>query len=186
MDGASDVAVVVPIRSFRLGKGRLAGAISEDERAALSRLMAGRVLEAAAPLPIYVVSSDAEVCAFADERGATAIADPGSLNSAARDGMAAAAAAGAVRVIIVHADIARPTPFAWVGDFDGVTIVPDRHGGGTNVMSLPVGTDFEFLYGDGSFARHVDEAKRCGLALRVVVDDALGWDVDEPDDLAGL
>ncbi|MBA2609333.1 MAG: 2-phospho-L-lactate guanylyltransferase [Actinobacteria bacterium] len=186
MDGAFDVAVVVPIRSFRLGKGRLAGALSDQERAALSRLLAGRVLENAAPLPIYVVTGDNEVRVFAAERGATVVDDPGSLNGAARDGMAAAAADGARQVIIVHADIARPTPFAWVGDADGVTIVPDRHGGGTNVMSLPVDTSFEFAYGEGSFARHVDEAARCGLSLRVVTDDALGWDVDEPDDLAGL
>ena len=177
------VAVVVPIRSFRLGKGRLAGVLDDDERAAMSRRMADRVLAAAAPLPTFVVSSDDEVIEFARERGASVVADPGSLNEAAHAGHDAAAADGATRVIVAHADIAHPTPFAWVADFDGVTIVPDRHGTGTNVMAIPTGAGFVFAYGDGSRARHEREATERGLALRVVDDVALGWDVDEPDDL---
>jgi len=177
------VAVVVPVRSFRLGKGRLAGVLDEDARAALSQRMADRVLAAAAPLPTFVVTSDDEVIAFARARGATVVADPGSLNGAAHAGHDAAADAGATRVIVAHADIAHPTPFAWVADFDGVTIVPDRHGTGTNVMAIPVRSGFVFAYGEGSRARHEREANARGLALRVVDDDALGWDIDEPDDV---
>jgi 2-phospho-L-lactate guanylyltransferase len=180
------VAVVVPIRSFRAGKGRLAGVLTEDERAALSRLMAGRVLDAAAPLPVFVVTSDDEVRTFANQRGATVIDDPGSLDGAAHAGRTTVEATGAGRMIVVHADIARPTPFAWVADFDGVTIVPDRHGTGTNVIALPVDVAFTFAYGDGSCARHAAEARERELALRIVRDDALGWDVDEPDDLRAL
>ncbi len=177
------IAVVVPIRGFRVGKARLAAVLSEDERAALSRTMAAGVLEAAAPLPVIVVTSDAEVVAFATEAGASVIDDPGSLNAAAEAGVAEAKAMGATRVIIVHADLAKPTPFAWVGEFDGVTIVPDRHGQGTNVLGLPTDAAFRFAYGEGSRARHEAEAVRQGLSLRVCVDDALGWDVDEPSDL---
>ena len=178
------VAVVVPIRSFRAGKGRLASVLSDDERAALGATLAGRVLAAAAPLPVYVVTSDAEVVAFASERGTKVVADPGSLNGAAEVGRAAVAADGYDRVIVAHADLANPTPFAWVADFDGVTIVPDRHGGGTNVMALPARAPFDFAYGDGSRHRHEREARVRGLALRVVDDVSLGWDVDEPEDLA--
>jgi 2-phospho-L-lactate guanylyltransferase len=186
VNGHTPVAVVVPIRSFRFGKGRLSGVLSDDDRAALSRLLAGRVLDAAAPLPVYVVTSDDEVRTFAVERDAHLIDDPGSLNAAAHAGVRTVAAAGVDRVIVVHADLARPTPFAWVGDGDGITIVPDRHREGTNVIALPAASEFAFMYGAGSFARHVDEAERCGLQLRVVNDDALGWDVDEPDDLSAV
>jgi 2-phospho-L-lactate guanylyltransferase len=177
------VAVVIPIRSFRAGKGRLAAVLSDDERAALGRTMAERVLAAAAPLPVYVVTGDDEVATFASEHGAKVIADPGSLNGAAEVGRATAAADGFERVIVAHADLAKPTPFAWVADFDGVTIVPDRHGGGTNVMALPTRASFDFAYGEGSRTRHEHEARARGLALRVVDDASLGWDVDEPSDL---
>ena len=179
----ASVAVIVPIRSFRLGKGRLAGVLDEGERAALSRSMATGVVAAAAPLRVFVVTSDEEVTQFAEALDATVVADPGSLNGAAAAGLGAAAAAGATRIVVAHADLAHPTPYAWVGDFDGVTIVPDRHGHGTNVMSLPVDCGFRFAYGDGSRHRHEDEARRLGLPVRVVVDEALGWDVDEPADL---
>jgi 2-phospho-L-lactate/phosphoenolpyruvate guanylyltransferase len=173
----------VPIRGFRAGKGRLSSVLSDDERAALGRRMAGRVLDAAAPLPVYVVTSDDEVVAFASERGAKVVADPGSLNGAAGAGRAAVAADGFASVIVAHADLAQPEPFAWVAEFDGVTIVPDRHGEGTNVMALPAHAPFDFAYGDGSRARHEREARVRGLALRVVNDASLAWDVDEPDDL---
>jgi 2-phospho-L-lactate guanylyltransferase len=177
------VAVVVPIRSFSSGKGRLAGVLSDDEREALARSMAQRVLDAAAPLPVYVVTSDDEVAVFASDNGAKVIPDPGSLNAAADAGRAAVAADGFAMVIVAHADLAQPTPFAWVADFDGVTLVPDRHGGGSNVMALPTSAAFTFAYGDGSRSRHEAEARARGLALRVVDDASLGWDVDAPSDL---
>lgn len=177
------VAVVIPIRGFRVGKARLASVLNEDQRAALSRAMAIGVVEAAAPLPVIIVTSDEEVRAFARAAGAALVDDPGSLNAAAHAGVDAAREMGATRVIIAHADLAKPTPFAWAGEFDGVTIVPDRHGEGTNVLAVPTDAAFDFAYGEGSRARHVAEAQRRGLALRVCVDDALGWDVDEPSDL---
>lgn len=173
----------MPIRSFRAGKARLASVLVETERAALSHAMAGRVLDAAAPLPVYVVTSDDEVIAFGADRGAKVVADPGSLNAAAAAGRAVVLADGFSQVIVAHADLARPEPFAWVANFDGVTIVPDRHGGGTNVMALPAGAPFEFAYGAGSRTRHEREARRRGLPLRVVDDASLAWDVDEPGDL---
>ena len=175
--------MVVPIRSFRAGKGRLASVLPDAERAALARSLAEGVLAAAAPLPVYVVTSDDEVVAFASERGAKVVADPGSLNGAADAGRAAVAADGFAMVIVAHADLAQPTPFAWVADFAGVTIVPDRHGGGSNVIALPTAAAFTFAYGDGSRVRHEDEARARGLGLRTVVDASLGWDVDEPSDL---
>ncbi len=175
--------MVVPIRSFRAGKARLANVLSDQDRAALARSMAGKVLDAAGTLPVYVISSDEEVVAFASDRGAKVVADPGSLNAAADAGRAAVAADGFEWLIVIHADLAEPTAFAWVADFDGVTIVPDRHGGGTNVLALPAEVDFEFAYGDGSRARHEREATARGLAWRVVDDASLGWDVDEPADL---
>lgn len=175
--------MVVPIRSFRAGKGRLAGVLTDDERAGLARSMAQGVLDAAAPLPVYVVTSDDEVVAFASDNGAKVVADPGSLDGAAEAGRAAVAADGFAMLIVAHADLAQPTPFAWVADFEGVTLVPDRRGGGSNVIALPTRAAFTFAYGEGSRTRHEDEARARGLALRVVDDASLAWDVDEPDDL---
>jgi 2-phospho-L-lactate guanylyltransferase len=93
------------------------------------------------------------------------------------------AAEGTDRVIVAHADLPLATDLAWVADFDGVTLVPDRHSDGTNVLSVPTGAGFRFAYGAASCARHRAEADRLGLQLRVVPDVRLGWDVDRPEDL---
>jgi 2-phospho-L-lactate guanylyltransferase len=52
------------------------------------------------------------------------------------------------------------------------------------VLSLPFDVPFEFSYGPGSYRRHLAEARRRGLATRVVRDPDLRIDVDAPDDLA--
>jgi 2-phospho-L-lactate guanylyltransferase len=54
------------------------------------------------------------------------------------------------------------------------------------VLSVPVGVPFRFAYGPGSFRRHVAEAERLGLHVRVVRDPDLAFDVDVPDDLEQL
>ncbi len=97
--------------------------------------------------------------------------------------MAAVAHRGIARAVVAHADLPLATDLAWVADADGVTLVPDRHGDGTNVACVPAAARFRFAYGAGSCARHEAEAQRLGLTVRVVPDPLLGWDVDRPEDL---
>jgi len=181
-------AVLVPIKAFTAAKGRLAEVLDAAARAELARRMAAQVLAAAAPLPVIVVTDDAEVAAFARSHGAEVIADPGGgLNAAVRAGVDHIVAAGFDEVLVAHADLPRATGLAALtGTTDTCTLVPDRRGDGTNVLVVPAGAGFRFAYGPGSFARHVAEAERLGLAVRAVRDSRLGWDVDLPEDLEGL
>lgn len=179
------LAILVPIKSFDLAKGRLADALDPHQRADLARQMAAGVLRARGSVPAWVICDDAEVAAFATKNGAGVIWAPSrGLNPAVTDGVEFLAGQGAERVIVAHADLPLATDLAWVGDFDGVTIVPDRRDDGTNVLCVPTGKNFVFQYGEGSAARHMAEAERLSLELRVVPDDKLGWDVDVPEDLA--
>ncbi len=181
--------LVVPIRSFAAGKARLATVLDDAARRTLVRDMAARVLDAGGALRPLVVTSDAEVVAFARARGAECIADPGSLDGAALAGRAWAAARGATRVVVAHADIPGAhdlDELARDGAAPIAVVVPDHHHDGTPVLSVPIAAPFSFAYGPGSFERHCHEARRAGLRVHVVVDDALGFDVDDPDDLARL
>lgn len=181
----SSAAVVVPVKAFRAAKVRLATALDPPARAALARQLAGVVVAAAAPLPVVVVCDDDEVRTWARSAGAEVVWCPGrGLNGAVADGVAALRADGVDTAVVAHADLPLATSLAWVADFAGVTLVPDRHHDGTNVVAVPTGAGFVFAYGRGSFARHRAEAVRRGLPLRVVDDPALGWDVDLPRDLA--
>ena len=178
------VAVLVPVKAFRDAKGRLAEALTPVERAELSRTMAGAVVRAASPLPVWIVCDDDDVAAWAREVGASVFWKPGrGLNGAVNEGVADLAELGVATVIVAHADLPHALALAHVADSEGVTLVPDRHDDGTNVAAVPARSGFVFRYGPGSFPRHREEAERLGLPLRVVREPRLAWDVDRPDDL---
>ena len=178
-------AVLVPVKAFDQAKHRLAPALDAPARAELARSMATNVVQVAAPLPVWVVCDDDDVAAWARDCGATVVWTPGrGLNGAVADGVDHLTALGFDRVVVAHADLPHALDLAWVADFDGVTLVPDRHDDGTNVACVPTGRGFSFAYGAQSFARHRDEARRLELALRVEREVHLGWDVDLPADLA--
>jgi 2-phospho-L-lactate guanylyltransferase len=177
-------AVLVPVKAFDQAKRRLHLALSEPERAELSRAMADRVVSAAHPLPVAVVCDDNDVAEWARARGALVIWEPGrGLNGAVEAGVTHLASMGVTQVTVAHADLPRATDLAAVGNAPGITMVPDRYGNGTNVIALPTATGFQFSYGPGSFARHRVEAGRVGLALRILDRPDLAWDVDEPGDV---
>jgi 2-phospho-L-lactate/phosphoenolpyruvate guanylyltransferase len=182
-------AVVVPIRGFAGGKSRLGSFLDATQRAELLRTMAERVVLAARPLPVAVVSNAAEVRAWAASLRLAILDDPGGLDEAARAGQHWAASLESPRVVIAHADLPLARGLARLaGDRSRpiVAAVPCHRDDGTPVLSLPATVPFVFAYGRGSFRRHAAEARRLGLGFRVVRDRALAYDVDAPEDLGGL
>jgi 2-phospho-L-lactate guanylyltransferase len=179
--------VVVPIRGFSGGKSRL-GDLG-PERAGLVAEMASRVLAAARPLPIAVVTSAREVRAWAASSGVTVLDDPGSLDLAALAGVAWVRSLGLPRAVVAHADLPLARSLEALARDAGrplVAAVPCHRDDGTPVLSVPTEVAFRFAYGPGSFRRHAAEARRLGLGFRVVRDPTLAHDVDAADDLAGL
>lgn len=181
------IALLVPVKSFKQAKGRLAGVLPPEGRVDLARRMATVVLAAAGDLAMHVVCDDETVAAWAGEAGATVLWCPGrGLDQAVADGVEALRRAGFARAVVAHADLPAARSFDAVAGADGVTIVPDRRDDGTNVISLPTGAGFSFRYGPGSSLRHQAEARRLGLPVKVVRDHRLGFDVDTPADLDEL
>lgn len=177
-------AVLVPVKAFDRAKLRLAPALPAPERAALARTMAERVMRAAGGLRVAVVCDDEAVASWAAARGAEVVWTPGKgLNGAVTAGVEHLAATGTERVVVAHADLPLADDLVWAASCEGVTIVPDRHDDGTNVLGIPAACGFVFAYGPGSFGRHVAEAERLGLPVRVERRADLAWDVDVPADL---
>jgi 2-phospho-L-lactate guanylyltransferase (CobY/MobA/RfbA family) len=54
------------------------------------------------------------------------------------------------------------------------------------VLIIPSGVGFTCHYGAKSFAAHMAEATKLGLAIEIIEDDELALDIDTPDDLAAL
>lgn len=181
------MGVVLPVKSFALAKARLAPALDAAARAHLARTLAEVTLRAAHELPVAVVTSDPDVAAWARGAGAAVVEDPArGLDAAATAGVAHFEAEGADRIIVAHADLPLATDLRPVGDFPGITLVPDRRRDGTNVIAVPAGCGFVFSYGPRSFLRHQEAAARTKLRTRILEQPDLAWDVDEPSDLSVL
>ncbi len=179
--------MIVPVKSFDLAKSRLGGSLSDTQRADLAQSMTRAVLAAATPLDRFVVCGSHDVASWVLSQGAGVVwLEPPGLNRAVAFAVERLADDGYERVIISHGDLPLARELSWVADFNGVTIVPDRHGLGTNVMSIPTGVGFRFSYGENSALAHRRESARLGLDLRVVADEELGWDIDQPQDLAQM
>jgi 2-phospho-L-lactate guanylyltransferase len=178
-------AVLIPIKAFEEAKGRLSGALDQPTRAALAQQMATHLVEVQQNVTVAVCCDDEGVADWAASVGASTIWCPNTgLNGAVQQGLAELRDAGYRSVAVAHSDLPLATNLDRLLGWSGVTLVPDRHRTGSNVIAMPTSIDFRFAYGPGSFHRHVAEAVRHGNGLRIVHDARLGWDVDDPDDLA--
>ncbi len=192
-------AVLVPIKQFDQAKLRLSDELSADQRSALAQAMAENVIAAAQPLPTFVVCDDSATQQWATNLGAGVIkvASKG-LNEAITEAVRrlcddpatvdAASASPAdqpsyTHALIAHGDLPLAKSLAGLTEPNKVLIVPDRHLDGTNVMSLPLRTDFKFHYGIGSLHAHISEALRLGIEVIVRRVAELECDVDTVADL---
>ncbi len=184
-------AVLVPVKSFADAKVRLAPALAPADRARLAREMATAVVVASAlPCRWRWCATTARSPRGPAGSAPLVVWEPGrGLNGAVEAGVEQLGRAGVRRVVVAHGDLPHAAGLAALAGEageTGVLLVPDRRRDGTNVASIPTGAGFRFSYGPGSFARHQVEAVRLGLAVTVVDDPLLAFDVDVPDDLDAL
>ena len=191
------VFAVIPVRPPGEGKSRLETVLDRSARAALTRLMFSRVLEAvlgAAVAGVIVVSRDAAILRSAGAAGAFALneGDGLGLNEALAAARSAAMARGADALLVLPADL----PCLDTADVDAllsvgaagarVVIGPDAAGDGTNALLLRPPDALPFRFGIASFARHTEAARAAGIEPAVLRRPNLGFDVDTPGDLAAL
>lgn len=191
------VVAVVPVRSLRHGKTRLSPVLGNEAREALLRGIAYRVIAAALESgqieTVLVVSPDAQTLTWAAAMGPAVVAVPQpehrlGLNGAIDAGRAWALDLGASAVISLFADL----PLIVSDDIRGlvartepVVLGPDRRGEGTNALLLRLtgrGAEFAFAFGEGSLAKHLEEARRLGLNAAVHDAPGIAFDLDTPDD----
>jgi 2-phospho-L-lactate guanylyltransferase len=186
---------ILPVKPLKLGKTRLSGVLSDDERYVLNMTMLGNTLNAMRQAErvnqIVVISRDLGVLSVARNFGARTFQEESasSLNRAVTLGVRFAMAGLADAVLIMPADL--PLLEAkYIQDvtnhMDGgnqMVIVPDRRDDGTNGLLLNPPDALEFQFGAGSFQRHIQQAQQQGIRTEVVRIPALGLDLDLPEDL---
>lgn len=182
--------VIIPAKAPAAAKGRLAGALSADDRNRLAATMLRAAIVAACEA---VGARNVAIVGTAPtdiDRAILVLEEPaGGLNAALDHARRTLAENGATRVVSLAADLPQVTAADVLALTDLAPscagIAPDRHGTGTNALSLPLpeGEHFTYHYGPGSCERHLAEAARIGLAMQRIERSALARDVDEPADL---
>ncbi len=187
---------IVPVKPFLRSKSRLAGVLTPEERAGLSREFLGHALDVLAQVAsietILVVSRDPAALALAHSRHAHTVTESGApdLNAALQRATQVAGASRAQGVLILPTDL----PFLSAADVeqllaDGVdgprvAIAPDRRDEGTNALFVAPPGLLAYAFGEHSFARHLALAQAAGARVRVCRLPGIGLDVDGPEDLS--
>jgi 2-phospho-L-lactate/phosphoenolpyruvate guanylyltransferase len=186
---------ILPVKSFGAAKQRLADAVGTEPRRALARAMFADVLASLRRVDeldsIAVVTAEPAAEEAARAEAALVLRDTAQAgqSAAASIGIAHALAEGFERVLLVPGD----TPLLDPGEVASllaaratVSIVPDRHGTGTNALVLSPPAAIAPSFGPGSLERHVAAARAAGMAPTVVELPTLMLDVDTGDDLSAL
>lgn len=189
---------VLPVKRFAAAKARLGDDLSAGTRRALAESMVTDVVMALRRTKlideVLIVTSEPTAEAIGHGYGATVIADhyEAGQSAAALIGIAHALEQGAVRVLLVPGDCPALDPAQVTELLDrpatgrSVTLVPDRHGSGTNALVLVPPDVIEPAFGEDSRARHEQAAAAAGVPFEVQSVPTLLIDVDTGEDLAAL
>lgn len=186
---------IIPVKPLRRGKSRLAGTLSEDEREQLNQSLLEHTLDTLTNLKeieqVLVVSRDPHALTIARNHGARTVQEDGQphLNTALQRATVVAKVYATRGVLVLPADLpllSREDVLALLDKASQppvVVIAPDRHRKGTNALLMSPAGLIEYDFGDDSFQRHCERARRAGARLEVVELPSLGLDLDLPEDL---
>jgi len=186
---------IVPVKPLRRGKSRLAGTLSEDERAELNQSLLQHTMQTLTDIKeleqVLVVSRDPHALTIARQHGARTVREDGQpqLNTALTRATVIAKVHATRGVLILPADlplITREDVLTLIekaGEPPVVVIAPDRHGKGTNALLICPSGLIEYDFGENSFQRHCERARQAGARLEIVNLPSLGLDLDLPEDL---
>jgi 2-phospho-L-lactate/phosphoenolpyruvate guanylyltransferase len=186
---------IVPVKPLRRGKSRLAGTLSDEERAELNRLLLEHTLKTLIDLKevaeVLVVSRDSSALALARDLGARTVQEDGApaLNTALKRATVIAQVYASHGVLVIPADLpllSRDDVLALIARATNppvVVIAPDRRQKGTNALLLSPANLIEYDFGGDSFKRHCERAQKAGARLEIVDLPSLGLDLDLPEDL---
>lgn len=186
---------IVPVKPLRRGKSRLAGALSEDERAELNRTLLQNTLKTLTDLreleQVLVISRDPQALTIARGYGARTVREDGQpeLNTALKRATVIAQVYATRSVLVLPADLPLITRndvltlIERASDPPVVVIAPDRHEKGTNALLISPSGLIEYDFGEDSFQRHCELVRKAGARLEIVNLPNLGLDLDVPEDL---
>lgn len=186
---------IVPVKPLIRAKSRLADILTPKERANLSLKMLMRnlkILKSCTPITnTLVISRDTQVLAIARSLGVHTVQESGhpELNDALARASQLLLSWGVEATLVLPADLPLLDPqeiahMVGLGHFSGsVVIAPDDESDGTNALLLHPPNIIDYSYGEGSYERHTEAARKAGAILHIYETDRMKLDIDTPDDL---
>ena len=189
--------VVVPVKPFALAKRRLAGVLSEAERALLARAMLTDLLalltRCCRVSGVLCVTREAAVDELAALAGAEVLAEEqAGLSNAVAQAALHLQARGQAGMLILPTDVPLATSdevdmvIAKHGWAPAVTLVSDEDGYGTNALAVSPPNLMPFRFGRHSYVAHRDAALALGARVQTLRAPGLALDVDTPEDIRRL
>jgi len=191
-------ALLIPIKDPANAKTRLASLLSPDERRRLAWAMfedVSRVVAKATKVDsVYLVSSYGPALAHAQRFGWETLVEQAQASESASVDWASRVLAerGVESVLRLPADL----PLVCAEDIDALLaieinapaaiLVPSREGTGTNAILRTPPSLFPSRFGPNSLALHRAEAARLGVECRIIENERIALDIDEPADLQAL
>lgn len=189
--------VVVPVKPFTLAKRRLAGVLSEAERALLARAMLCDLLALLARCSrvsgVLCVTREAAVDTLAAQVGAEVLPEAqAGLSNSVLQAARHLTARGQSSMLILPTDVPLATSdevdmvIAKHGWAPAVTLVSDEDGYGTNALAVSPPDLMPFRFGRHSYVAHRDAALALGARVQTLRAPGLALDVDTPEDIRRL
>ena len=191
-------AILIPVKTFAASKKRLAAHYSPEARTALAEALCWDFFSVVAQVRlaerIYVASQEPLALEWAHTRGWHTILESEQLSESSSVDAASRLCEQQGVTALLRLPMDMPTVTA--DDIDAIlaaaeeapsaVIVPSRDGTGTNALLRSLPSLFPSHFGPASFRKHLAEAERCGAHVRVVRNERIALDIDEPDDLSAL
>ena len=191
-------ALLLPVKDLRNAKNRLTGLLTPEERFGLAQAMLSDTIRTVQDVRlaenIFVVTNYQPVLDIAEENGWEILREERQISES--DSVDTASKICEQRGVRSLLRLPLDLPLVRPRDIDdllsiecpspGVIIVPSRDGTGTNALLRTSPTLFPSHFGEGSFAKHIAEAKQVNATIFVLRNPRLEMDVDDESDLRAL
>ena len=191
------IFAILPVKSPRNAKQRLAGFLDVEQRQTLARILYRQTLAALCQAEridrVVVATSDIEIADHARRSGALVFEENEQVSHSVSADSACLRAMemGASTVLLVPIDVptVKPDDFTRLaavsnpGARPGLIVVPSSDGTGTNALVRTPPNCIESRFGPGSFRAHLDQALARGIPANVMRLPGLMFDIDTPEDV---
>lgn len=191
-------ALLLPVKHLHNSKQRLSALLTPEERFGLAQAMLADTFRAISGVrradKIFVVTNYSPAIEAAREYGWEVLTENQQISESSSVDFASrqCESLGVTALLRLPLDL----PLLQSRDIDelfaldcsapAMVIVPSRDGTGTNAILRTPPTLFPSHFGPGSFAKHWNEANRCGAQIIVRRNPRLEMDIDDESDLHAL